>query len=731
MRTPSLTITAVLSAAYLIVTACVIVALPWISEAAPTSQACPGPLICGKSCSLDAFGTPIYCSDGQCVCPPGYDTEAGPPLLCQPHQPEFMGSSSDVAACPGSCTSTPWAIAGGISNAFDIVAVHGTSPGGEAFMPVWGYQANNCGVHGVPATDADGNPILDANGNPIRSWAGCTPNPGDICFGLQDIDEADFDPPSCDPKECASTGFCTSDFTSAWPYLDNNFKCVVGALACPHDLCQASDFCEALSGSAHYACKVICIGCFIQGVTDPSRIDFANNVSVYRAPIAWETKSDEGLDDDYDMNLHSPGGELYDTQHADARVHVEFDSDETIDHFTGGGHDFGTANKWWSDLRTVVDRGNDQDVQTFMRSFVNPPGDHDPMAVVVGVPGIDCADHPDANTVELHPAYAVAIRIQERCPLSAGLDDCPNPQPEQWTFFYRNSGNNGGCGSKTYGRCGTTFQLPLSLPGVPSGKVLKSADVHVDAHPWAVDDSSPSGVTVDGHFDLANGTVLTVTLPAGGEGVVGLVTVTPVVDTTPPTITCPGNITTPPDLGKCTAVATFTPTVSDDCSVMSTVCSPPSGTAFPIGMTTDTCAATDQAGLSASCSFTVTVTAGNKCPLGQGYWKNHTNPWAVNSLTLGSVTYTQAQLISILNSPTKGDASVILAKQLIAALLDLANGSDPVPVCGTIADANSALDGCTVPCGTSPNSPTGQAMISDANSLDNYNGGGLTAGCTP
>ena len=591
-------------------------------------------------------------------------------------------------------------------------------------MPVWGFQANNCGVHGVVKTDADG--------NPIRSWAGCTPNPHDFCFGVQDADEADFDPPSCDSSEGCGATFCTSDFTSAWPYLDNNAKCVVGALACPHDLCQS---CTA------GVCKVLCAGCFIQGVTDPSRIDFPNNVSVYRAPIEWETKSDEGLDDDYDLNLHSPGGELYDTQHADARVHVEFDSDETIDHFTKE-HDFGTANKWWSDLRSVVDSRDDAqrdlDVRCFMRSFVNPqavvggacplpdgvePGGHDPMTVVVGVPGIDCADHPDANTVEIHPAYAVAIRIQE------STQD--NPQPEQWAFFYRNSGNNGGCGSKTYGRCGTTFQLPLLLPGVPNGKVLKSADVHVDAHPWAVDDSSPSGVTVDGHFDLANGTVLTVTLPAGGEGVVGLVTVTPVVDTTPPQITCPGNITTPPDLGKCTAVATFTPMASDDCSVMSAVCGQPSGMAFPIGTTTDTCTATDQAGLSASCSFTVTVTAGNKCPLGQGYWKNHTNLWAVNSLTLGSLTYTKAQLISILNTPAKGDASVILAKQLIAALLNLANGSNPVPVCNTIADANSALDGCTVPCGISPKSPTGQAMISDANGLDANDSSQLTTGCTP
>ena len=563
-------------------------------------------------------------------------------------------------------------------------------------MPVWGFQSNNCGVHGVAATDADG--------NPIRSWASCTPDPHDICLGVQDADEADFDPPSCDNSEGCGADFCTADFTSAWPYLDNNAECTAAS------------------------------GTFIHGFTDPSRIDFANNVSVYRARIVWETKSDEGLDDDYTMNLHSPGGELYDTQHADARVHVEFDSDETIDHFTKE-HDFGTANKWWSDLRSIVDSRDDAqrdlNVKCYMRSFVNPgnppcplpdgvePAGHDPLAVIVGVPSIDCADHPEANTSEIHPAYAVAIRIQED----------PN-QPEQWAFFYRNSGDNGGCGSKTYGRCGTTFQLPLSLPSVPAGQVLKSADVHVDAHAWAVDDSSPSGVTVAGHFDLANGTVLTITLPAGGEGVVGLVTVTPVVDTTPPQITCPGNITKPPDLGRCTAVTTLAPTFSDDCSV-SAVCSPPSGTAFPLGTTTDTCTATDQAGLSASCSFTVTVATGNKCPLGHGFWKKHTELWAVSSLKLGSVNYNKQQLLSILSSPSRGDASVILARQLIAALLNLANGSNPAPICNTLADANGALGGCTVPCNVDPSSPTGQAMVSDADTLDSYNSGTLTPGCAP
>ena len=343
-------------------------------------------------------------------------------------------------------------------------------------MPVWGDQANLCGIHGQPATDAEG--------NPIRSWATCTPNPYDLCAGVQGSDEAGFDPPSCDPSKGCGGTFCTSYFTSAWPYLDSNARCAAGG------------------------------GAPIDGFTDPSRIDFVNNVIVYRAPVVWATKGDEGLDDDYTMNLHSPGGELYD-KHSDPRVHLEFDPHETIDHFTSAS--FGAANEWWRQLRMVVDSGDDEqrdrDVRCFMRSFVNPgltcpqpdgvePSGHDPLAVVVGVPSIDCADHPEANTAEIHPAYAVAIRIRE-----------DPSKPEQWAFFYRRRGNNGGCGSRTYGRCATTFQLPLSFPGVPPGKVLKSADVHVDAHPWAADDSPAPDVTVAGHFDLASGTVLTINLP--------------------------------------------------------------------------------------------------------------------------------------------------------------------------------------------------------------------------
>lgn len=98
----------------------------------------------------------------------------------------------------------------------------------------------------------------------------------------------------------------------------------------------------------------------------------------------------------------------------------------------------------------------------------------------------------------------------------------------------------------------------------------------------------------------------------------------------------------------------------------------------------------------------------NKCPLDQGYWKNNTSLWPITSTTLGGQTYTQAQLVSLLKSPVAGDASLILARQLIVAILNIANGSDPTPIIATINDANALLaqDG-TLPQGIKPSSDLG------------------------
>jgi len=124
----------------------------------------------------------------------------------------------------------------------------------------------------------------------------------------------------------------------------------------------------------------------------------------------------------------------------------------------------------------------------------------------------------------------------------------------------------------------------------------------------------------------------------------------------------------------------------------------------------------------------------NKCPLGQGFWKNHPDAWPVTSLTLGSQTYTQAELLALFDTPPRGDASLILAHQLIAAKLNIANGSNPTPVSATITDADSLLSqfgNNRLPYNVRTSSAIGQQMVNDANVLDRYNNGDLTPDCQP
>jgi hypothetical protein len=125
------------------------------------------------------------------------------------------------------------------------------------------------------------------------------------------------------------------------------------------------------------------------------------------------------------------------------------------------------------------------------------------------------------------------------------------------------------------------------------------------------------------------------------------------------------------------------------------------------------------------------------CPQPQGYWKNNPNAWPVNTLVLGSQTYTKTELLRILRtstgSGTKADASLILADQLIAAKLNIANGANGTPVTSTITDADAVLSlyPGKLPYRVRTNTTNGHRMVNDANVLNNYNNGLLTSGCTP
>ena len=127
-------------------------------------------------------------------------------------------------------------------------------------------------------------------------------------------------------------------------------------------------------------------------------------------------------------------------------------------------------------------------------------------------------------------------------------------------------------------------------------------------------------------------------------------------------------------------------------------------------------------------AYTPTAIAGTmpeppaNCTYTIGYWKTHAAAWPVDGLTLGSVTYTQTQLLSILNKPAQGNGLLILAHQLIAAKLSLAAGADPTPVAPAIAAGDALIGSLVVP-------PVGGGYL-DASSvtsvkdvLDVYNNG--------
>jgi hypothetical protein len=112
----------------------------------------------------------------------------------------------------------------------------------------------------------------------------------------------------------------------------------------------------------------------------------------------------------------------------------------------------------------------------------------------------------------------------------------------------------------------------------------------------------------------------------------------------------------------------------------------------------------------------------NNCTFTQGFWKTHPGVWPVGSLTLGTVSYTAAQLLSIFNTPAGGNGLLVLAHQLIAAKLNIANGADGSAINSTIVAADALIGGLVCP-------PVGSGFLSPAstnsltNTLDDWNNG--------
>src|SRR5262249_47227705 len=175
-------------------------------------------------------------------------------------------------------------------------------------------------------------------------------------------------------------------------------------------------------------------------------------------------------------------------------------------------------------------------------------------------------------------------------------------------------------------------------PVVRCRNVTESADSNCQATltPQEIDNGSsdPDGdpitlsISPSGPFNLGMTNVTLTVTDSNGASSTCTATVT-VVDTTPPAVTCPADLTVSNDPGKCSAVVTYVVSATDNCSGVVVVSSPPSGSVFPVGATTVTSTATDAAGNTAICSFTVTI-VDIQAPIISGVSANPSVLWPPN-----------------------------------------------------------------------------------------------------
>lgn len=261
----------------------------------------------------------------------------------------------------------------------------------------------------------------------------------------------------------------------------------------------------------------------------------------------------------------------------------------------------GTIVRTWT--ATDVCGNTDECTQTITVNDTEPPtvtcsgdievtiGPGETEAVVEFTPTV--VDNCGSATVSCVPPSGSSFPVGATSVTCTGVDQC---------------GNSSEC----------SFVVDVTVASLPPVAICQNVVVDADANCEAdasVDDGSndPDGGTVTlsqdppGPYPLGvTNVVLTVT---DDEGDVATCDATVTVeDHTPPVISCPADIAVDVGAGETGANVEFVSTADDNCSVPVVDCDHVSGEFFPVGATVVTCTATDDAGNSASCSFTITIT---------------------------------------------------------------------------------------------------------------------------
>ena len=137
-----------------------------------------------------------------------------------------------------------------------------------------------------------------------------------------------------------------------------------------------------------------------------------------QATVIWGGHSNSVFDDDdYYFGVHRPDKAL-ETAATD-ELHVEFDSEETVDYWDD-------THTWWDDFHHNAVDNNDATAHTYIDNKD---------VIVVGLLGID-SQHGNKSGLssELNPAYAMFVHVQN------------DATQDKWAFFVKNWGNEGYCG---------------------------------------------------------------------------------------------------------------------------------------------------------------------------------------------------------------------------------------------------------------------------------------------
>jgi hypothetical protein len=187
--------------------------------------------------------------------------------------------------------------------------------------------------------------------------------------------------------------------------------------------------------------------------TDLSHVDLPDGVNGlicghshskgFRGHLNWFAVTFDGTarwdehatDDDYNVQLATDGRPGLTNNNVE--LHMEFDSDETIENF---------SSRWWRSLKDTVEHADPSSIFRGKR------------AIVTGLFGLDCVHNCGS---ELHPVYAMAVNVRD------------DPADDVWAIFVRNAGNEGFCSSHIWAAPFTTytFRLPWR-PGMDSVQVL-------------------------------------------------------------------------------------------------------------------------------------------------------------------------------------------------------------------------------------------------------------------